>query len=43
MTEYEYQQMLNLLISKYGINALDRLDYWELQELIREEAERRDL
>ena len=43
MTEYEYQQIISLLISKYGINALDRLDYWELQELIEQEAERRDL
>ena len=43
MTEYEYQQIISLLISKYGINALDQLDYWELQELIEQEGARRDL
>lgn len=43
MNEYEYQQILASLINKYGMEALDRLDYWELEELMQEEARRNEL
>lgn len=43
MTEFEYQQILTALISKYGMEALDRLDYWELEELMQEEARLNEL
>lgn len=39
MNDYEKQQALQALINRYGMDYLDHLDYWELEEMI-EEVER---
>lgn len=40
MNNYEYMQIMNALIDRYGFEALDRMDEAELQQLIEEEEMR---
>lgn len=40
MNNYEYQQILDAIIFKYGFEALDRMDKEDIQRLIEEEEMR---
>ena len=41
VNELHRQQLLQAIINRYGIEYLDHLDYWELEELMNEMEEQR--